>query len=124
MAIERGFQQREIQEAAYRFQMQIEAKERVIVGVNDFVSHDETAPDLLRVDPALGARQAQRLAKLRADRDGAAVDALLNRLERAACGTENLLPIMVDCVENKVTLGEISHRLRKVWGEQREPVFI
>ena len=124
VAIERGFQQREIQEAAYRFQMQIEAKERVIVGVNDFVSHDEVAPDLLRVDPALGQRQAERLTKLRASRDNAAVQALLTKLEHGARGTDNLLPIMVECVEARVTLGEISHQLRKVWGEQREPVFI
>ncbi len=124
VAIERGFQQREIQEAAYRFQMQIEAKERIIVGVNDFVSVETSAPELLRVDPALGQQQAARLAKLRASRDNAAVENLLSRLEQAALGTDNLIPIMVDCVESRVTLGEISHRLRKVWGEQREPVFI
>ena len=124
VAIERGFQQKEIQEAAYRYQMQVEAKERVIVGVNDFVNVDETAPDLLRVDPALGQRQAAKLAKLRASRDNQAVEALLGKLEAGARGTENLLPIMVGCVEARATLGEISHRLRRVWGEQREPVFI
>ncbi len=124
VAIERGFQQKEIQEAAYRYQMQVEAKERVIVGVNDFVNVDETAPDLLRVDPALGQRQAAKLAKLRASRDNQAVEALLGKLEAGARGTENLLPIMVECVEARATLGEISHRLRRVWGEQREPVFI
>ena len=124
VAIEKGFQQKEIQEAAYRFQMQIESKERRIVGVNDFVSVEDTTPDLLRVDPALGQKQAAKLAKLRASRDNGAVEALLTRLETGARGTDNLLPIMVDCVEARVTLGEISHRLRKVWGEQREPVFI
>jgi len=124
VAIERGFQQKEIQEAAYRFQMQIEAKERVIVGVNGFVSAEEDQPDLLRVDPTLGQKQAERLKKLRATRDAAAVDALLGKLEAGARGTENLIPIMVECVEARVTLGEISHRLRAVWGEQREPVFI
>jgi methylmalonyl-CoA mutase N-terminal domain/subunit len=124
VAIEKGFQQKEIQEAAYRFQMQVESKERVIVGVNDFINVEETSPDLLRVDPALGQRQAAKLAELRATRDPAAVEHLLSKLETGARGTENLLPIMVECVESKVTLGEISHRLRKVWGEQREPVFI
>lgn len=124
VAIERGFQQKEIQEAAYRFQMQIEAKERVIVGVNGFVSAEEDQPDLLRVDPTLGQKQAERLKKLRATRDAAAVEALLGKLEASARGTENLIPIMVECVEARVTLGEISHRLRAVWGEQREPVFI
>ncbi|MFN8616111.1 MAG: methylmalonyl-CoA mutase family protein [Dehalococcoidia bacterium] len=124
VAIEKGFQQKEIQEAAYRFQMQIESKERVIVGVNDFVSVEESSPDLLRVDPSLGQKQVAKLAKLRATRDSAAVEALLARLETGARGTENLLPIMVECVEARATLGEISHRLRRVWGEQREPVFI
>ncbi len=124
VAIEQGFQQKEIQEAAYRFQMQVEAKERVIVGVNDFVNAREDEPDLLRVDPALGQQQAERLRKLRATRDTAAAEALLQKLETAAHGTNNLLPIMVECVESKVTLGEISHCLRRVWGEQREPVFI
>ena len=124
VAIEKGFQQKEIQDAAYRYQMQVENRERVIVGVNDFVVTDEAAPDLLRVDPSIGQRQVERLRALRANRDGAAVEALLGRLEIAARGTDNLLPIMVDCVEARVTLGEISHRLRRVWGEQREPVFI
>ncbi len=124
VAIEQGFQQKEIQEAAYRFQMQVEGKERVIVGVNDFVNAREDEPDLLRVDPALGQRQAERLRKLRAERDDAAVNAMLAKLEAAANGTENLLPIMVEAVETRVTLGEISHCLRRVWGEQREPVFI
>lgn len=124
VAIEKGFQQKEIQEAAYRFQMQVESKERVIVGVNDFVNAREDEPDLLRVDPALGQRQAERLRALRANRDSAAVDSLLKKLEGAAQGTENLLPIMVEAVENRVTLGEISRCLRRVWGEQREPVFI
>ncbi len=123
-AIERGFQQREIQEAAYRYQLEVESKARVIVGVNEFSVQDEAAPDLLRVDPSLGRRQAERLRALRASRDARSVEAVLDRLQRAAEGTENLLPIMVDCVESRATLGEISHRLRKVWGEQRETVVI
>jgi len=122
--IERGFQQREIQEAAYRFQRQIEEKERVIVGVNEFVVQEPAPGGLLRVNPAIGAGQREKLAKLRAGRDNAAVEAHLGRLQRAAEGTENLLPIMVEAVEVKVTLGEISHRLRGVWGEQRESVVI
>ena len=124
VAIEKGFQQKEIQEAAYRYQMQVESKERVIVGVNDFVVQEDAAPDLLRVDPSIGQRQVEKLRALRANRDSAAVEGLLAKLEAAARGTNNLLPIMVECVEARVTLGEISHRLRKVWGEQREPVFI
>ena len=123
-AIEQGFQQREIQESAYRYQRQVEEKERVIVGVNDFISSDETKPEIMRPNPRIGQQQRDKLAKLRANRDSAAVENLLARLERFANGTENLLPVMVECVENKVTLGEISHRLRRVWGEQRETVVI
>ncbi len=122
--IEKGFQQREIQEAAYRFQRQVEEKERIIVGVNDFVSQDDVPPQLLRVDASLGTRQAEKLRALRANRDSAAVGGLMAKLEAAARGTENLLPVMVECVENRVTLGEISHCLRGVWGEQRETVVI
>ncbi len=122
--IEQGFQQREIQESAYRYQRQVEEKERIIVGVNDFISSDETKPEIMRSNPRIGQQQRDKLAKLRANRDSAAVENLLARLERFANGTENLLPVMVECVENKATLGEISHRLRKVWGEQRETVVI
>ncbi|MBI5947146.1 MAG: methylmalonyl-CoA mutase family protein [Chloroflexi bacterium] len=122
--IEKGFQQKEIQEAAYRFQRQIEDKERVIVGVNDFISGDGGGADLLRIDPAIGQRQAEKLRALRANRDNAAVEALLTRLQHTAEGTGNLVPVMVECVEARVTLGEISHRLRRVWGEQRETVVI
>ncbi|MEP7215161.1 MAG: methylmalonyl-CoA mutase family protein [Anaerolineaceae bacterium] len=123
-AIEQGFQQREIQESAYRYQREVEEKERVIVGVNDFISSDETKPEIMRLNPRIGQQQRDKLARLRANRDSAAVENLLARLERFANGTENLLPVMVECVENKVTLGEISHRLRRVWGEQRETVVI
>ena len=78
----------------------------------------------MRLDPTIGARQREKLAKLRATRDNAAVEALLTRLQATAEGTGNLVPVMVECVENRVTLGEISHRLRHVWGEQRESVVI
>ncbi len=122
-ALEQGFQQREIQEAAYRFQLQVESKERIVVGVNDFKNHEEPF-ETLRLDPTIGRRQAERLAALRANRDSAAVEALLARLEVAAHGTDNLLPAMVECVENRATLGEISHRLRRVWGEYRPTVVI
>jgi methylmalonyl-CoA mutase N-terminal domain/subunit len=122
--IERGFQQKEIQEAAFRFQRQVEEKERIVVGVNDFVVQGEAEPEIHRADPHIGQRQAERLAALRVKRDGAAVERLLAKLQKAAEGTDNLVPIMVECVENYVTLGEISHRLRRVWGEQRESVVI
>ena len=122
--IERGFQQKEIQDAAYRYQKDVESRERVIVGVNDFISTGDCAPDLMRVDPSIGQRQSERLRALRANRDERAARAGLERLGNAARGSENLLPIMVDCVESRVTLGEISHALRQIWGEQRETVVI
>ncbi|MGK2965282.1 MAG: acyl-CoA mutase large subunit family protein [Tepidiformaceae bacterium] len=123
VAIERGFQAREIQDAAFKYQRHVETKERVIVGVNDFVIPSEPF-ETLRVDPAIGQRQAEKLRKLRAERDNAMVEAMLTKLDTAARGTDNLVPIMVECVEAKATLGEIGHKLRGVWGEQRQAVVI
>ena len=122
-ALENGFQQSEIQEAAYRYQLEVEGKQRVIVGVNDFMTPDQPV-ELLKLDPTIGQRQAERLATLRARRDNAKVDALLAKLEAGARGTENLVPLIVDCVEAYATLGEISHQLRRVWGEYRPTVVI
>ncbi len=123
-ALERGFQQREIQEAAYRFQRQIEDKERVIVGVNDFLVEEGRPEGLLRIDPSIGRSQAEKLAKLRAERDSAKVEALLAKLTEASRGTENLMPHIIECVDNRVTLGEVSHALRAEWGEHRETVVV
>jgi methylmalonyl-CoA mutase N-terminal domain/subunit len=122
-ALEKGFQQKEIQEASYRYQRQVEEKERVVVGVNDFKTPEERV-ELLKLDPSIGQRQAEKLRKLRANRDNAAVEGLLARLDTTAKGTDNLLPVILECVENRVTLGEISHTLRRVWGEHRETVVI
>ncbi|MCK9520561.1 MAG: methylmalonyl-CoA mutase family protein [Dehalococcoidia bacterium] len=122
-ALEQGFQQREIQEASYRYQRQVEEKERVVVGVNEFQTAEEPV-ELLKLDPSIGQRQVEKLKQLRASRDNTAVEALLARLDEAAKGTDNLLPIILECVENRATLGEISHRLRRVWGEHRETVVI
>ena len=122
-ALEKGFQQREIQEAAYRYQLQVEEKSRVIVGVNQFKTVEEPV-ELLRLDPRIGARQVEKLALLRAGRDTAAANALLAKLEEAAKGTGNIIPAIVACAENRVTLGEISHCLRRVWGEYQPQVVI
>ena len=122
-ALEQGFQQREIGEASYRYQRQVEAKERIIVGVNNFTTREEPV-ELLKLDPTIGQRQAEKLRELRATRDNAAVEHLLGKLESTALGSDNLVPVMVECVEQRVTLGEISHRLRRVWGEHRETVVI
>jgi methylmalonyl-CoA mutase N-terminal domain/subunit len=120
-AIERGFIQREIQEAAYRYQRQVESGQRVIVGVNRFQSSEPEAPAaILRVDPAVRERQVARLAAVRARRDRRLVGELLDRLEAGARGSDNTMPLILECVEANCTLGEISDRLRRVFGEARE----
>jgi methylmalonyl-CoA mutase N-terminal domain/subunit len=124
VAIEKGFQQREIQESAYRYQRQVEERERVIVGVNQFVTQEEQPANILRLDPSIAQRQGEKLRRLRANRDAAKVDHLRGKLAEAARGTENLMPLIVEAVQNRVTLGEISHTLREVWGEYRPQVVI
>ena len=117
VAIEQGFQQREIQESAYRMQREIEEKRRIVVGVNEYAQEEPPIAGLTRVDPAVGERQRERLRELRAGRDSGRVELLLGRLEERAQGTENMVPLLIECVENDVTLGEICRVLRNVWGE-------
>ena len=117
-AIEMGYVQREIQDAAYQFQKAMQAKEAIVVGMNQFVDKNEQLTmDLLRVDPAIEQAQRERLAALRARRDNEKVSALRGQLVAAAHSTDNLMPLFITCVENDVTLGEICHSLRSVWGE-------
>ena len=116
-AIETGYVQREIQEAAYRAQRAIDRKQAIVVGVNAFQVPETTHLERLRVDPVVEQEQRQRLAALRARRDGTRTAAALDRLENAARSTENLMPVFIDCVESDATLGEICGRLRSVWGE-------
>jgi methylmalonyl-CoA mutase N-terminal domain/subunit len=118
-AIEQGYTQREIQNAAYEAQKAVERGEQVVVGVNRFVVPEDRKLDLLRVDPAVQDRQIARLRALRERRDNDRVAATLDRLEEAARGTENMLPRILDCVEAYATLGEICGRLREAWGEYR-----
>jgi len=119
-AIEQGFQQREIQESSYRLQMSQEKKERIIVGVNRFQTEEPPHEGLLRVDPTVGERQRARLARVRAERNPQRTAELLTRLDQAARGTENTMPVFIECVENYITIGEICSVLRNVWGEQQE----
>ncbi|MBI4798362.1 MAG: methylmalonyl-CoA mutase family protein [Desulfarculus sp.] len=123
-AIERGFVQREIQEAAYAYQKAIETGERVVVGMNKFVTKDKHQGELLRVDPKVREEQAAALAKIRAERDNQAVSAGLATLKAAAQGEENLMPHLVNCVRAYATLGEICDTLRGVFGEYRAPSTI
>ena len=123
-AIEHGFINREIQEAAYRTQQAIERGEQIVVGVNAFTVEEDVPIEILRVDPAIEARQRERLAKLRASRDNERVAGLLSRLEQAARGSDNLMPLFIECVENDITLGEICGVLRDVFGEHQPQQFI
>jgi methylmalonyl-CoA mutase, N-terminal domain len=123
-AIEAGYQQRQIQEAAYRVQREIEAEERIVVGVNRFRDDALPSPELQRIDPTGEREQIDRLRRLRAERDEAAWAAALERLEQAAAGQENLLPLIIEAVKANATLGEISDRLRVAWGEHRELITV
>jgi methylmalonyl-CoA mutase N-terminal domain/subunit len=120
-AIERGDVQREIQDSAYRFQKQVESGERVIVGVNRFAEEGEEPPvDILRVDPELEREQVEKVRALRARRDPGPWAAALDALEARARSGGNLVPAIVDAVLAGATVGEISNRLRGVFGEHRE----
>ena len=121
-AIELGYVQNEIQEAAYRYQQALERGEQIVVGVNDFMQEQAGSIERLQIDPAIEAQAHERLAALRAGRDASQVNALLTRLEAAARGTENLMPLFVAAVESSVTVGEICGVLRGVWGEYRPAV--
>ncbi|GAB4569998.1 MAG: methylmalonyl-CoA mutase family protein [Anaerolineae bacterium] len=123
-AIENGFMHREIQDAAYAYQQAVERGEQIVVGVNAFTADEEPAIDILRVDPEVEAHQRARLARLRAERDSAKVAELLGQLEAAARGTENLMPLLITCVEHDATLGEICDVLRQVFGEYRPEAVV
>jgi methylmalonyl-CoA mutase N-terminal domain/subunit len=116
-AIESGYMQNEIQEAAYQYQKALEAKDQTLVGVNAFQVDEKLELESMRVDPEVETAQCNRLAELRQRRDPQCTAELLTRLETAACGSENLMPILIECVENNLTLGEICGVLRSVWGE-------
>lgn len=120
VAIEKGYIQKEIQESAYKWQMQVEKGERVIVGVNKFQIQEEAPKNLLRVDASVGTLQAKKLADLRAKRDNAAVDKALAELE-AGCKDEsvNLMPLILAAVKCYATEGEICNTMRKVFGEYK-----
>ncbi len=119
--IERGYQQKQIEDSAYRFQQEVESKERLIVGVNAFANDDEPVVETLRVDEAAAEAQRARLTALRARRDPAHVARLRADLVHAARGSANLMPLIVAAVEGDVTLGEICDDLRAVFGTYLPP---
>jgi methylmalonyl-CoA mutase N-terminal domain/subunit len=124
-AIEENFFQREIADASFRYQSEVEAKQRVIVGVNRYEAQEEAPIELLRVDPALEQKQIDRVQSTRAKRDSAKVEAALTALKEGAAKDDvNLMPLIVDASREYVTMGEMCDALRAVWGVWREtPVF-
>jgi methylmalonyl-CoA mutase, N-terminal domain len=116
------FMQREIQDAAYRYQREVEDKARIVVGVNEFVTDDDGQAELFQLDTTTGAALVERVARLRASRDGDRARAALDALGRAARGRDNLMPFILDAVEGQATLGEICDRLRAVFGVHQPSV--
>ncbi len=123
-AIEKGYVQREIQEAAYAYQRAVEENERIVVGVNKFVTKAEPLGEILRVNPKVREERIKELAQLKAERNGGAVQKNLAALKAAAQGAENLMPRFLECVRVYATLGEICDTLRGVYGEYQAPSTI
>lgn len=119
-AIEKGFFQREIAESAYRYQKEIDEKNRILVGVNRYTLDEEPSIPILKMDEQGEERQKNRLKKLRKERDSNKVQSRLRDLQRAAAGDENLMPFILDCVHSYATLGETCDVLREVFGEYKE----
>jgi methylmalonyl-CoA mutase, N-terminal domain len=123
-AIKENFFQREIADASFRYQSELEAKQRVIVGVNRYQTAGEAEIEILRIDPALEEKQIARVRSVRERRNEAAADAALARLGEGAAGDANLMPLIIDCARANVTMGEMCDALREHWGVWREtPVF-
>jgi methylmalonyl-CoA mutase N-terminal domain/subunit len=123
-AIELGFVQREIQDAAYREQQATEQRQRIVVGVNEFTAAEPVHIPVFAVDPAREREQQAQLARLRRDRDNSMVEQILQTLGAAAGESKNLLPLLIEAVEAYATIGEICAVLRRVFGEHRESVAI
>jgi methylmalonyl-CoA mutase N-terminal domain/subunit len=122
VAIEKGFMQREIVESAYRFQKEVEAKKRIIVGVNEFVTEEEAPITILQIDPEIEKKLVERLKQVKRQRNQAKVKETLNKLRRAAEQEDvNLMPFILQAVKEYATLGEICDTLRDVFGEYKPP---
>jgi len=122
-AIEKGFPQREIHEAAYAYQRALETKEKIIVGINDFVTEEKRPIELLVIDESVARHQRQKLANLKKRRDSARVQRTLEALGSAASTDANLMPYILECVRAYATVGEVCDVLRRVFGTYEEPAF-
>ena len=123
-AIEQGFMQKEIQQSAYEYQKEIESNQRVVIGVNKFVTRQDEPTDLLKMDPTVAERQEEKLKKLREERNGQAVAETLKQLRSMAQTDENLMPVILDAVKAYATIGEICDVLREVFGEFQQQVLL
>jgi methylmalonyl-CoA mutase N-terminal domain/subunit len=122
-AIEQGYPQREIQDAAYAYQKAVERHEKIIVGVNEFVSEEEPSIEILQIDESVAERQIAKTRKVRATRDNGRTRSSLEALAQAAAGNVNMMPSVLDCVRSYATLGEICETLRGIYGTYEEPTF-
>jgi methylmalonyl-CoA mutase N-terminal domain/subunit len=123
-AIRRNFPQREIAEASFRYQQELNERRRIVVGVNDFIQSDEEEMPILRIDPALERKQVERLEATKAARDAAAVESALAQLKRVAAGEGNLMPAIIDAARTQATEGEMIAAMQEVFGTYTEsPVF-
>ena len=122
-SIELGYPQKEIANAAYHYQKQVEKTERVVVGMNKYVMEEEASIDLLKITPEMEARQFQRLREVKERRHQGAVDQALDHLREAAAGDENLMPFILEAVKSYATIGEICDTFRAVFGEYQDPAY-
>ncbi|EEG77373.1 methylmalonyl-CoA mutase, N-terminal domain/subunit [Dethiobacter alkaliphilus AHT 1] len=123
-AIEKGFMQKEIQQSAYTYQRQIETGERVVIGVNKFITEAEAPKDLLKVNPAVADSQVDKLKKLQENRDQRQVAEALRNLRSVAQSSDNIMPAIIEAVKVYATLGEICGILREVFGEYQQQVML
>jgi methylmalonyl-CoA mutase, N-terminal domain len=123
-AIDAGYPQREIADAAYRYQQQVDCGEKTVVGVNRYQAPEERPPELLRVPLEVETRQADRVRRVKRERDGAAARTALARVREVAQGRENLMPALIDAVKALCTVGEISEVYREVFGQYRDPAWL
>ncbi|HOR86810.1 MAG TPA: methylmalonyl-CoA mutase family protein, partial [Bacillota bacterium] len=123
-AIDKGYIQKEIQDSAYKYQKEIEAGDRIVVGVNKFQIEEKAPKGLLKVDPLVGELQKKKIAELRKERDNGKVNKTLEALRKAAQGNVNLMPLILDAVKAYATLGEICGVLREVFGEYQQSIVL